>query len=133
MRYKLCYLYCRNGHYKTTPILVKKRGQISDCGICRKLRCKEWARNNPKLITKIEWNNLFNKQNGCCAICGKHQSLFTRNLCVDHDHETLQIRGLLCHACNLIIGNAKDDASILQRAITFLAKSREVILPSQLQ
>jgi len=42
----------------------------------------------------------FEKQKGCCAICGKHQSLFKRRLALDHNHKTGQLRGLLCFYCN---------------------------------
>lgn len=42
----------------------------------------------------------FKRQKGCCAICGKHQSSFKRRLCLDHNHKTLKLRGLLCFYCN---------------------------------
>ncbi len=42
----------------------------------------------------------YEKQKGCCAICGKHESLFKNRLNLDHNHKTLQIRGLLCYFCN---------------------------------
>ena len=47
---------------------------------------------------------LFNSQNGCCAICKRHQSNFKRALSVDHDHKTELIRGLLCDRCNMLLG-----------------------------
>jgi Recombination endonuclease VII len=47
-----------------------------------------------------ERKQFFRKQKGCCAICGKHQSMFKRRLNLDHNHKTLQIRGLLCYYCN---------------------------------
>lgn len=50
-----------------------------------------------------EYNRLFQQQNGCCAICGKHQSELKRKLDVDHDHRTNKIRGLVCNYCNKII------------------------------
>lgn len=46
------------------------------------------------------WLSLYNKQKGCCAICGRHAALFKKSLAVDHDHKTGRIRGLLCFACN---------------------------------
>jgi len=42
----------------------------------------------------------FKKQKGKCAICGKKQSDFKKRLNLDHNHKTLQIRGLLCYYCN---------------------------------
>lgn len=39
---------------------------------------------------------------------------------VDHDHKTGIVRGLLCHHCNFIIGQAEDDPGILMRAVQYL-------------
>jgi hypothetical protein len=33
---------------------------------------------------------------GCCEICGSE-----KNLRVDHNHATKQLRGVLCHRCNV--------------------------------
>ena len=37
-------------------------------------------------ITLERYEQIFAVQNGCCAICGRHQSTFTRPLQVDHYH-----------------------------------------------
>lgn len=71
-------------------------------------------------ITLEDYNFMYNQQDGCCKICHTHQSDLTISLCVDHCHETKKIRGLLCHACNIILGNAKDNPSILETAILYL-------------
>jgi len=55
-------------------------------------------------ITLVEWNRMFEKQGGCCYICGRHQSECKRVLCVDHDHLTGRIRALLCDHCNRKLG-----------------------------
>lgn len=39
---------------------------------------------------------------------------------VDHDHESGRVRGLLCRACNLILGHAGDSRSVLMSAIEYL-------------
>ena len=52
-------------------------------------------------ITPEEYNLMFVKQYGKCAICKLHQSELNQRLNVDHDHETGQVRGLLCLNCNL--------------------------------
>ena len=78
-------------------------------------------------ITLEEYNELFNKQNGCCAICGRHQSDLKNKLGVDHNHETGKVRGLLCNQCNLSLGNIKDDIKILYNMINYLKKEIEAL------
>lgn len=66
------------------------------------------------------------QQNGVCAICKnaetKIESGSVRSLSVDHNHTTGAVRGLLCANCNLAIGYACDDVSILRNAIAYLQK-----------
>jgi hypothetical protein len=56
---------------------------------------------------------LLNEQNGCCAICKRSFSL-TLNArgtalvaCVDHDHQTGYVRGVLCAGCNGLEGKLR--------------------------
>jgi len=78
-------------------------------------------------INKKQYNTLLQKQNGVCAICGKvHNHLSKtgkpRRLFVDHDHNTNEIRGLLCHSCNVALGLFKDSTESLAKAILYLQK-----------
>jgi hypothetical protein len=43
-------------------------------------------------------------------------------LSVDHDHVTGAVRGLLCSNCNLVLGYACDDVTVLQKAIGYLRR-----------
>jgi Autographiviridae endonuclease VII len=93
-------------------------------------RCKEWSINNKEAvrfyyvkrmyrITKKDWESLLLKQNNRCAICNiysKDKSFF----CTDHCHEGGQVRGLLCRNCNTVLGHAKDNINILEKAIEYL-------------
>ena len=54
-------------------------------------------------ITLDQYNEMFNKQEGKCAICQKHQNEITKTLCVDHNHKTNEVRQLLCHTCNVTL------------------------------
>jgi len=70
-----------------------------------------------------KYNEMLIKQNGECAICFRHHSTLTgrkKFLCVDHDHNTREIRGLLCDKCNRGIGLFDDNKYLLMRAITYL-------------
>jgi hypothetical protein len=71
-------------------------------------------------ISLKDYDKMFDRQGGVCAICGREP--VKQRLCVDHDHVTEEIRGLLCRPCNLILGNACDDVSILNNAIKYLRK-----------
>lgn len=46
------------------------------------------------------YNEILKKQNGRCMICNKSSNENKKMLCVDHDHKTNKIRGILCHRCN---------------------------------
>jgi hypothetical protein len=61
------------------------------------------------------YSELAAQQKFCCKICGKKTKLH-----VDHCHTTGKIRGLLCHNCNLGIGNLQDNPLLLQKAIEYL-------------
>lgn len=71
-------------------------------------------------ITIDIYNDLLNKQNHACKICKKTQLESKEVLHVDHNHKTGDIRGLLCRDCNLILGFARDDKTILKAAIEYL-------------
>lgn len=69
-------------------------------------------------ITQEQYDALLKSQGGVCAIC-KRQPGKTK-LCVDHDHKTNRIRGLLCGKCNTALGLLNDDIAQLQAAIKYL-------------
>ena len=54
-----------------------------------------------------------------CAICGKGRGIAL--LCVDHDHDTDQVRGILCRDCNSALGLFKDDPWRVQQAADYLS------------
>ncbi len=74
-------------------------------------------------ITPETYQELFNLQEGKCAICFSSEVSVARrsyNLFVDHDHETGKVRGLLCHHCNTGLGHFRDKTEVLQEAIRYL-------------
>lgn len=71
-------------------------------------------------ITEADYDLIFKKQNGCCAICGVDYTNSSRNLDVDHCHETKIVRGLLCNNCNRGIGHLQDDPIIINKALDYL-------------
>jgi hypothetical protein len=64
---------------------------------------------------------LVDKQNSKCAICNNDLK-DAHDVCVDHNHITNKIRGILCRKCNLGIGHLNDSTQILKSAILYLDK-----------
>ena len=62
-----------------------------------------------------EVESLLERNEGRCMICGVQEKLVP-----DHDHETLELRGVLCHWCNTGLGMFRDDPSSLAAAIVYL-------------
>jgi len=114
-----------------------KQGIQSMCKLC----FKKWQQSNEGKIsarkahlaqkyniTLQDYDDLLLKQNNCCAICGENVENCEKGsghrLAVDHCHTTGKVRGLLCSACNILLGKAKDNISILQSAINYLKVKR---------
>lgn len=78
-------------------------------------------------ITLEEFNAWYITQEGKCGICKQFmiQPLMQRGQplnisCVDHDHKTGEVRGLLCSGCNKALGLFKDNIEFLNGAIRWL-------------
>lgn len=68
-------------------------------------------------ITGEDYWKLYAAQNERCAICRVARGV-TKRLAVDHDHNTGEVRGLLCGPCNQMIGRLGTEA--LLRAARYL-------------
>jgi hypothetical protein len=66
---------------------------------------------------------ILRSQAGTCAGCAR--SLSTLKACVDHDHATGRVRGLLCDDCNVSLGRLRDNVETLLRLAAYL-KGRPV-------
>lgn len=76
-------------------------------------------RNNRKYyygISDKEYQRMLFNQKGICSICERKLD----PPCVDHDHKTGKVRGLLCGKCNTAIGYFSDNTTSLRNAITYL-------------
>lgn len=76
-------------------------------------------------MTCAEYDKLFFVQGGLCAICGQPENKKAKNgkakrLAVDHSHATGKVRGLLCHRCNVSLGNFEDRSDLLRLAADYL-------------
>lgn len=95
----------------------------------RESRRRSWARDpsrgrNQNLkkygLTSAAFDELLASQGGLCAICRTSNPGGKGQFHVDHCHESGRVRGLLCHACNLALGQMKDDPSRLREAALYL-------------
>ena len=58
-------------------------------------------------ITQEHFDSMLFLQHGRCKICGRtaeETGIQQKILCVDHDHTTGRVRGLLCRHCNIKVG-----------------------------
>lgn len=82
-----------------------------------------WARQIAKYgLTPETWAEMFASQGECCAICGIDAN-GKKRFHVEHDHDTGQVRGILCTTCNTGIGSLKDDPDLVLKAYLYLSQA----------
>jgi len=105
---------------------VSKEGWIKSkyCKQCHSAQVQERRLKDSWGLTQQDFDKLLAEQGGGCAICGSSKSGTRKDgrLCVDHNHETGQIRGLLCASCNRGIGLLGDSSKMLLTAYAYLKK-----------
>lgn len=113
--------------YKINPIKYKQKNLKSYHKLKHTMKYKVTKRRNTLKkyqLTMEEYDEIFQRQNGKCAICYKSETIMRNGkiklLCIDHDHNTNRVRGLLCHRCNVSIGAFEDNITLLQNAINYL-------------
>lgn len=78
-------------------------------------------------ISIDEYQTLLTSQNSTCPICKVEISdtleyKRQRTVVVDHNHDTGEVRGILCWSCNLVLGHARESTDILYKAIVYLSE-----------
>jgi hypothetical protein len=77
-------------------------------------------------ITIEEYEAILARQGGVCGSCGTDdpgrggRGRPSTRFCIDHDHDTGVVRGLLCRTCNRGIGMLGDTVESLERAVAYL-------------
>lgn len=120
---------------------ASKDGLNGWCRPCVNAKSMEWYRNNRERARKnhrewtlrtsygigeAEFQERLQAQGGKCALCSlAFAQVGTRNLCVDHDHVTGEVRGLLCRLCNRSIAQLGDSAEGLRRALAYMEGDSE--------
>lgn len=112
----------------TKPVEQFYKSNVSrDGAYTRCIRCEEDYRLKSEYhITIDDFEEMLEKQNHRCAVCGIHATeTRAKVLCVDHCHKNGLVRGLLCHSCNMAIGQLGDDPTVLLMAARYLNKALE--------
>lgn len=107
-----------------------KSGYQTRCKECQSVVKKEMALyyRNKHLeykygITSEQYEEMLKEQSNRCAICGiGEQHTENSRLCVDHDHNTNEVRGLLCKKCNQGLGLFQDNPDFCESAGKYLRK-----------
>lgn len=68
-------------------------------------------------ITMEQYGDMWARQGGLCGICRRTH----RKMCVDHDHATGVVRGILCQPCNVCLGGLGDNLDGVMRAVRYLS------------
>lgn len=76
-------------------------------------------------ITVEQYDELLASQGGRCAIC-RREPRPDISLHLDHDHQSGQLRGILCFRCNNALGDFDDDSTLLRAALGYLGQHQPV-------
>ena len=78
-------------------------------------------------ISLLQYSDLLAAQHGVCAVCHEPETETrhgkVRQMCVDHNHTTGQIRGLICSHCNLAIGYLHDSPARALAIASYLERT----------
>jgi hypothetical protein len=74
-------------------------------------------------LTRHQWWVMLEEQDYTCPGCLRELDSQGK-ICVDHDHVTGVVRGLLCDDCNKGLGSCKDDPEVLDRLSVYLRSHR---------
>lgn len=102
-------VYCR-------ACIKERRAERSD-------KYREYEYRKRYGIGQVEYDAMLAAQGGVCAIC-RGLCIQYERLCVDHDHETGAVRGLLCIRCNRGLGLFRDDPTLLIQASDYIRSGR---------
>lgn len=69
-------------------------------------------------LTQEQVDTMLAEQGGVCAICKG----VSNQMCVDHDHVTRRVRGVLCRNCNLALGHIKDRPAVAEAMALYLRR-----------
>ena len=73
-------------------------------------------------VSPLDFESMFNFQDGKCAICSCSFPIDSKQWCVDHNHDTGAVRGLLCKKCNVSLGHIEKNINNLDLFLRHIDK-----------
>lgn len=101
------------------------------CNACKALKAIRYREDNPEYkeeMRKKRKMKLYNitrddlieiEKADACESCGDQAEL-----CIDHDHETGRVRGMLCNPCNKALGFLREDP---ERMLSLIKYTKEKV------
>ena len=147
MQFKIC-SKCKQGKpLKDFGWVVKgKSPRRPDCKLCNSKKSQNYYRRNRETclqkarayrgtkkgrrntkagnlrkygLTIEQREEMYVNQKGICPICGDF--VLNKNMQVDHNHKTGEIRSLLCARCNSLLGWIEPNPKLTQPALDYLS------------
>lgn len=123
--------------FKVKQKVKLKSGRVAEYRNCHCISCwnkkasvyknkapHSWIRSR-YLVDDVTAKYWWERSQTSCEICSKPWEDGQEKLCIDHDHSTGKIRGVLCKHCNHVLGHSREDSKILYNSIAYLDSHRE--------
>jgi hypothetical protein len=121
----------------------RQAGEIEfPCRACRSTRKAAYNKRNPEKVlawearrdnrlkvlrrhglTQAEYLAMLDEQEDRCASCRDEFSETQKRVCIDHNHRTGTVRGILCHNCNVSAGLLNDEPARLRALADYLERT----------
>ena len=123
---------CKSCH--SNRIKLKRKTNI-EWVRAERIKSKEYRINNSEQFKKTirnstlkkkyginieQYNEIFKNQGYVCAICGSDKPRGYGRMCVDHNHLTGKIRGILCQPCNTSIGKMMENPNLIRKLALYV-------------
>lgn len=112
---------CSKCHARKERVEFAKNSTTKDrhlpvCKSCSCDRYNAYYRFTRYKITSDQYQQMLLYQVNKCGIC---VSAFDKTPCIDHCHDSGEVRGLLCSNCNSALGLMKEDPDVIENAIGY--------------
>lgn len=110
----------RKEYYEKNKLAVSIKGKADRRANPEKYRLERKLKKYN--LTKEDYEKMLEDQNNVCLLCF---NLFVGTPHIDHCHDSLVVRGLLCGQCNTGFGLLREDVAIFERCIAHARKYKK--------